>query len=67
MKEMWGSFRGRDKFGADLGITSELGIISRSGSFRGLYRISHKMGNKSIFLPLQDRAKTRKNEFTILS
>ena len=37
-EEKWGSFRGRDHFGVDLGIISELGIISGSGSFRGLYR-----------------------------
>ena len=33
-----GSFRGRDHFGVDLGIITGLGIISGSGSFRGLYR-----------------------------
>ena len=31
-EEKWGSFRGRNHFGVDLGI------ISGSGSFRGLYR-----------------------------
>ena len=37
-EEKWGSFRGRDHFGVDLEIISGLGIISGSGSFRGLYR-----------------------------
>ena len=37
-EEKWGSFRGRDHFGVNLGIISGLGIISWSGSFRGLYR-----------------------------
>ena len=36
-EEKWGSFRGWDHFGVDLGIISWLGIISESGSFRGLY------------------------------
>ena len=37
-EENWGSFRGWDNFGVDLGIISVLGIISGSGSFRGLYK-----------------------------
>ena len=37
-EEKWGSFRGWDHFGVDLRIISGLGIISGSGSFRGLYR-----------------------------
>ena len=43
-EEKWGSFRGRDHFGVDLRIISGLGIISGSGSFRGLYR-SHSNSN----------------------
>ena len=37
-EEKWESFWGRDHFGVDLGIILGLGIISGSGSFRGLYR-----------------------------
>ena len=37
-EDKWGSFRGRYHFGVDLGIISGLGIVSGSGSFRGLYR-----------------------------
>ena len=42
-EEKWGSFRGRDHFGVDLGIILGLGIISGSGSFRGLYRNHRKV------------------------
>ena len=37
-EEKWRSLRGWDHFGVNLGIISRLGIISGSGSFRGLYR-----------------------------
>ena len=37
-EKIGGSFRGRDHFRVNLGIISGPGIISRSGSFRGLYR-----------------------------
>ena len=37
-EEKWGSFRGWDHFGVDLGIISGLRIISGSGSFQVLYR-----------------------------
>ena len=37
-EEKWGSFQGRDHFGVNLRIISGLGIISGSGSFRGLYK-----------------------------
>ena len=36
-EEKWGSSRGRDHFVVNLGIILGLGIISGSGSFRGLY------------------------------
>ena len=38
LEEKWGLFWCRYHFGVDLGIISGLGIISVSGSFRGLYR-----------------------------
>ena len=61
-EEKWGSFRGRDHFRVDLGIISGVGdhfgvgIISGSGSFRGLGsrvkrfdRFELKIGPKNTF------------------
>ena len=48
-EEKWGSFQGWDHFGVNLRIISGLGIISGSGSFRGLYRPPWKTGGKSLY------------------
>ena len=40
--------RNGDHFGVDLGVISGLGIISGSGSFRGLYRTSYQIGVHAI-------------------
>ena len=49
-EEKWGSFRGQDHFGVDLGI------ISGSGSFRGLYSMSHVWGGLGAHARLSSKA-----------
>ena len=61
--EKWGSFRGWDHFRFDLGIISELGIISRSGSFRELYSTSFSIEDLHCF----NRKKSRDQNLRLKS